>query len=200
MRTHDHAPYVFSLGLVVTVLLSAAPAGAGHRLQRPPARPAVWWSAPPRGGAERGRLAEVKDKRRVYVDFFSFTGERDVAEIRLHVLRALASDAGLEVVSRPDDAEFALSVSAVSLPPRNPRVTGQEPSFSDAPLSLPDRPAWPTTLTVSALVRGAAQADGSHRPRVVWERSREVWSHAGAEAGSAVKDFVGGLKKARTRK
>src|SRR5215208_6311020 len=117
MRIHFPTPCV-SLGLCLAILSMAAPAVAvirqGPRPQTAAARPQDWWWPPPRGGAERGKVEEIKNKRRVYVTFFAFTGEQQAAEIRRQVLRALASYEGVEVVSRVEDADFALHVSASS--------------------------------------------------------------------------------------
>ena len=206
MRTYYPTAYVFSLGLCLATLSMVVPAVATIRQGRQPqpaaARPQVWWSPPPRGGAERGKLEEVKDKRRVYVTFFAFTGERDSGEIRRHVLQALTSYEGVEVVSRAEQADFALHVSAARLPPDARRMggPGQLPIRSDAPPARPGEPDWPTTLELSVLVRGAEQTDGTHRPRVVWETSREAWDRVGADAGSGVRAFIKRLKKVRGEK
>ena len=203
MRTLYSTAYVFTLGLCLIILLLAAPAVATARQGRQPqpaaAQPQVWWSPPPRGDAERGQLAEIKDKRRVYVAFFAFTSKRHGEDVRRHVLRALASYGGVEVVSSAEQADFALHVRAARLPPRNPRLTGREPSYSDAPLSLspPGELPWPTTLKLSVLVKGAEQGDGTHRPRLVWEKGQEAWSYVGADAGSGVNALIRDLKKLR---
>jgi hypothetical protein len=160
----------------------------------------VWWSPPPRGGAERGKVEELKDKRRLYVTFFAFTGERQAAEIRRQVLRALASYEGVEVVGSAEDADFALHVSASRLPIADPKREGFEPTRSDAPAPHPGEPDWPTTLEVSVLVRGAGPAGGAHRPRVVWRKSQRVWDQVGAASGSGVRAFIERLKRVRGEK
>ena len=201
MRTYYPTAYVFSLGLCLAILSVAVPAAAtihqGHRPQPAAARPQDWWWPPPQGDAERGKLEEIKDKRRVYVTFFAFTGGRDSGEIRRQVLRALTSYDGVEMVSRIEDADFTLHVSAARLPLPDPRRVGREPSYSAAPEPRPGEPDWPTTLELSVLVRGAEQADGTHRPRIVWQTSQDVWDSVGASAGSRARAFIGGLKKVR---
>lgn len=204
MPTYHTKPRVFSLGLCLTVLSMAVSAGATTRQGRQPqpsvAQPQDWWWPPPGGGAERGKLEEIKDKRRVYVTFFAFTGKRDGDEIRRNVLRALGSYAGLEVVSRIEQADFALYVSASQMPLLNERRARELPVRSDAPPRRPGEPDWPTTLEMSVLVRGAEQTDGTRRPRIVWESRQEAWDSVGADAGSSVRAFIGRLKKARGEK
>jgi hypothetical protein len=204
MRIHFHTSYVASPGLCLIILLMSAPSLAslqqGRQPQPPGAPSEVWWSPPPRGGAERGQVEELRDKRRVYVTFFTFTGGQQAAEIRRQVLRALASYEGVEVVSRVEEADFALHVSASRLPIADPKRAGFEPARSDAPHPHPGEPDWPTTLEVSVLVRGAEQAGGAHRPRVVWQKSQRVWEKAGAASGSGVRAFIKRLKRVRGEK
>ena len=49
------------------------------------------------------------------------------------------------------------------------------------------------------LVRGAEQAGGAHRPRVVWQKSQRVWDGVGAASGSGVRAFIKRLKRVRGR-
>ena len=206
MRVFHTTPCVFSLGLCLAILSMAVPAVAmirqGQRPQTAVARPQDWWWPPLRGDAERGKVEEIKDKRRVYVTFFAFTGRRDSDEVRRHVLRALTSYEGVEVVSSIEQADFALHVSASRLPPDARRFggPGQLPVRSDAPPRRPGEPEWPTRLELLVLVRGAEQTDGTHRPRIVWKTSREAWERVGVGAGSGVRAFVGSLKKVRGEK
>src|SRR5689334_22227239 len=82
-----------------------------------PAQAQNWWSTS-EGTAEAGKLQELKQKRKVFLNVIFSTTETEVnaqqeqAQIRRVVTRALETYKGLELVGTADQAEIAISITA----------------------------------------------------------------------------------------
>ena len=159
-----------------------------------PANAQNWWSTG-EGTPESGKLQELKTKRKVFLNVVFTTTENEVnaqqeqAQIRRVVTRAIEAYKGLQLVATADLAEIAISVVAS----QSATTTGGLGNFS---LSLDPNVQVP--LEVSVLIRGAIQANGMYRPRVVWSMSSQnVHGEPGPAAVFAVDGFIDQLKRSR---
>jgi hypothetical protein len=163
-----------------------------------PAQAQNWWSSTD-SAAEVGKLQELKEKHRVFLNVIFSTTETEInaqqeqTQIRRVVTRALSAYKGLELVGTADQAEFAISVIA-SL--TNGPTTGPAGNFS---LNLDPNVQVPLEVTV--LVRGAVTRSGTYRPRVVWTiSSQNVQGEPAPAAVLAVDSFIDQLKVVRGEK
>ena len=162
-----------------------------------PARAQNWWSSG-EGTAEAGKLQEVKQKRKVFLNVVFSTTETDVnaqqeqAQIRRVVTRALETYKGLELVGAADQAEIAISITASQSigPVGGPATLGNFSLNLDPNVQVP--------LEVTVLIRGTLQRNGTYRPRIVWSMSSQnVHGEPGPAAVFAVDGFIDQLKKVR---
>jgi hypothetical protein len=167
-----------------------------------PAQAQNWWSSTD-AAAEVGKLQELKEKRKVFLNVIFSTTETEInaqqeqTQIRRVVTRALSAYKGLELVGTADQAEFAISVIA-SL--TNTATTGA-PVAPLGNFSLNLDPNVQVPLEVTVLVRGAVTRGGTYRPRIVWTiSSQNVQGEPGPAAVLAVDGFIEQLKVARGEK
>jgi hypothetical protein len=162
-----------------------------------PARAQNWWST---GDAtpEAGKLQELKQKRKVFLNINFTTTETEInapqeqAQIRRVVLRALEAYKGLELVATADQAEIAINVAAS----QSNAPTGGPATLGNFSLNLDPNVQVPLEVTV--LIRGTLQRNGTYRPRVVWSMSSQnVHGEPGPAAVFAVDGFIDQLKRVR---
>jgi hypothetical protein len=165
-----------------------------------PAHGQNWWS-PNEGTPETGKLQELKEKRKVFLNVTFTTTEIEInaqqeqTQIRRIVTRALTAYKGLELVGTADQAEFAISVNAsqTNTPPAGASSVGN--------FSLNLEPGVHIPLDVTVLTRGTMTRNGSYRPRIVWSMSSpNVQGEPGPAAVFAVDGFIDLLKQARGEK
>ena len=163
----------------------------------PPARAQNWWNIGD-ATAETGKLQELKQKRKVFLNVVFSTTENDVnaqqeqTQIRRVVTRAIAAYKGLELVGTADQAEIAISVTAS----QSNGPTGGPATLGNFSLNLDPNVQVPLEVTV--LIRGNLQRNGTYRPRVVWSMSSQnVHGEPGPAAVFAVDGFIDQLKRAR---
>ena len=159
-----------------------------------------WWVLPAQGAAERGKIEEIKLKKKVYVSVaFDSSGPGQItstveqADIRKNVLDGFKAHKDLMVVSSAATAEFAVVVkaSAATAGPENERPG----NFSVA------TDAEEVSVDVTVLVPGAKLADGTFKSRSVWQvSSPNIQMEAGAGARFVVEGFLWELKKLRDGK
>jgi hypothetical protein len=164
-----------------------------------PAHGQNWWS-PNEGSAETGRLQELKEKRKVFLNVVFNTTETEINAqqeqtlIRRVVTRAISAYKGLELVGTADQADFAISVNASQT---NSSSTGA--AVGNFSLNLD--PDVTVPLEVTVLTRGAVTRNGTYRPRIVWSMSSQnVQGEPGPAAVFAVDGFIDLLKQVRGEK
>jgi len=160
-----------------------------------------WWILSAQGAAERGKIDEIKTKKKVYVNVtFDSSGPGQItsnveqADIRKSVLEGFKAHKDLTVVSSAATAEFAVVVkaSAAAAGPENERPG----NFSVAP-----DPENEVSVDVTVLIPGAKLADGTFKSRSVWQvSSSNVQMEPGAGARFVVEGFLWELKKLRDGK
>jgi hypothetical protein len=162
-----------------------------------PARAQNWWNSGD-ATAEAGTLQEVKQKRKVFLNVVFSTTEPEInaqqeqTQIRRVVIRAIEAYKGIELVGTPDQAEFAITVTASQT-----RNVGAGPT-SLGNFSLTLDPNIQVPLDVTVLVRGTLQRNGTYRPRIVWSMSSQnVHGEPGPAAVFAVDGFIDQLKRTR---
>ena len=156
-----------------------------------------WWTVNnEREDTEKGRLQELLNRKRVYVNV-TFTDTRPNSplnnternDITQAVKESISVLKDLKMVTYPEEAEFAVLVRAST-------NQGTGPNFS----LLLDSEAE-VSIEVIVVVPGTALADGTRMPRIVWEASSP---NAQVEARSAARFTVDGflweLKKLRPRR
>jgi hypothetical protein len=155
----------------------------------------TWWTASAESSRETGRIQELRDKRRVFVQVsyrsteLTFNTQPELASLRGAVSRALSAYDGLEVVLAPERADLAITVTASHVP-----SSGNAGGNFAASLD----PEVEAGLEVLVLVRGAMQRDGGYRPRVVWElSSQNVRGEPAPAAAFALDGFINQLKRVR---
>jgi hypothetical protein len=162
-----------------------------------PAHGQNWWS-PSGETVESGRLQELKEKRKVFLNVIFNTTETEVnaqqeqTQIRRVVTRAITAYPGLELVGTADQADFAISISASQ--------TNNPPAGADAVgnFSLNLEPGIHVPLDVTVLTRGAMTRAGAYRPRIVWSMSSQnVQGEPGPAAVFAVDGFIDLLMRVR---
>lgn len=162
-----------------------------------PARAQNWWNTGD-AAAEAGKLQEIKQKQKVFLNVVFTTTESDVnaqqeqTQIRRVVTRALETYKGLQLVSTADQAEIAISVTAS----QSNGPTGAPATLGNFSLNLDPNVQVPLEVTV--LIRGNLQRNGTYRPRIVWSMSSQnVHGEPGPAAVFAVDGFIDQLKKVR---
>jgi hypothetical protein len=126
----------------------------------------------PGGGYETGKMAELKDKHKVYLSFFegiAFPEEPSRTGLRQRILKQLTRQQTLEVVENPEAAELAVYISSSS--------TG----------------AWDFYV----LTRGGMEKDGYYKPRVVVKKLRSDSRDSTLVIEQAVSTFVDDLRAVR---
>jgi hypothetical protein len=161
-----------------------------------PAQAQNWWSSAD-GNTESGKIEELKQKRKAFLNVSFTSQEPDInvqqeqAQIRRLVSRALSAYPGLELVTTPDLADIAINISA-----SQSATAGATGNFS-ANLD----PELQTPLEVTVLVRGRMQRDGTYRSRIVWQMSSQnVHGEPAPAAVFAIDGFLDQLKRVRGEK
>jgi len=147
-----------------------------------------WWMPSSDGTRENGKLAELMERKKVYV-VASFTDSRTIsdpsptrsADVQRMVMDAFSVYKDLHVVPVPSQADFAVVVRATAT-----TESGDRPPN----LSLALDPSTAIAVDVIVLVPGSKRSDGTFRPRVVWESSV---TNAQVEAQSAARSTVDGF-------
>jgi hypothetical protein len=159
-----------------------------------------WWVLPSNGAIERGKLDEIKLKKKVFLNVTfetagpgQITSTSEQADIRKNVSDAFKGHKDLTVVLNPAMADFAVIVKASASAgtenehPANFSVS----SDSDSEISV----------DVTVLVPGAKLSDGTFKSRSVWQvSSPNVQMEAGAGARFVVSGFLWELNKLRSSK
>lgn len=165
-----------------------------------PAHGQNWWS-PNEGSAETGKLQELKEKRKVFLNVVFNTTETEInaqqeqTQIRRVVTRAISAYKGIELVGTAEQADFAISVTASQT--NNPTAVGNPVGNFSQNLE----PGIHVPLEVTVLTRGAMTRSGAFRPRVVWSMaSQNVQGEPGPAAVFAVDGFIDLLKQVRGEK
>ena len=156
-----------------------------------------WWTVnSEREDTEKGRLQELLNRKRVYVNV-TFTDTRPNSplnnternDITQAVKESISVQKDLKMVMYPEEAEFAVLVRATM-------SQGTGPNFS----LLLDSEAE-VSIDVIVVIPGSPLSDGTRMPRVVWEASSP---NAQVEARSAARFTVDGflweLKKLRPKR
>ena len=159
-----------------------------------------WWVLPSNGAAERGKLEEIKLKKKVFLNVTfetsgpgQITNSSEQADIRKNVSDAFKGHKDLTVVLNPATADFAVVVKAAA---SSPGTEGEHP----ANFSVADSDAE-ISVDVTVLVPGAKLPDGTFKSRSVWQvSSPNVQMEAGAGARFVVNGFLWELNKLRTAK
>ena len=175
------------LGRISLLFLLAVAAPAQVQVQN-------WWNANSESPSETGKLQDLKDKRRVFLNI-TFTSsdpqvnvQQEQATIRRLVTLALATHKEFQIVPNPEGAEFVVSITA------SQSVDSAQSTLGNFSVSLD--PGLQTPLDVTVVLRGALQRNGTYRPRVVWEMSSpNVHGEPGPAAVFAVDGFTRQLKK-----
>jgi hypothetical protein len=158
-----------------------------------------WWVLPSNGAAERGKLDEIKLKKKVFLNVTfetagpgQITSTSEQADIRKNVSDAFKGHKDLTVVLNPATADFAVIVKAAA----STAGEGEHP----ANFSAADSDAE-ISVDVTVLVPGAKLSDGTFKSRSVWQvSSPNVQMEAGAGARFVVNGFLWELNKLRTAK
>ena len=160
-----------------------------------------WWMLPTGGAAERGKIEEIKIKKKVYLNVtfdntgpgqITSTSERD--DIRKNVLDAFKAHKGLTIVSTPATADFAVIVKTTMSV-----ASGETERPANFSVSLD--PDAEISVDVTVLIPGTKLADGTFKSRSVWQvSSPNVQMEAGAGARFVVDGFLWELKKLREGK
>jgi hypothetical protein len=153
-------------------------------------RESTWWTLGERTVPEKGKFDELQARKKVFVEIaitnsdISSSTERN--EIQKEVNEALSSHKGLQLVGSGALAEFAVIVRASTA-----GKSEERPNFN---LNLD--PDAEVSIDVTVVVPGSKQADGSTRPRVVWEASSpNTQTEAASAARFTVDGFLWELKK-----
>ncbi len=156
-----------------------------------------WWSLPQQTGSiEHGKLEELKAKKKVYVNVTydnnlpgQVTSSAEKSEVQKAVLKAVSSHKGLTVVASPAAAEFAVLVR-ITASPASAEI--ERPGNFSVALD----PEAEIGVEVTVLVPGTKLADGSSKPRSVWQNgSANVQTEAAPGATFVVGGFLWELKK-----
>jgi len=165
-------------------------------------RAQVWWN-PNEATVESGKLSEIKDKHKVYlnvvyrgVDGETAATQQEQQQMQNVLATTISSYKGLELVVIPERADMVISItaSAVGGPQAPPApVLGNFSLGRDADLQFP--------MEMVVLVPGKAPANRPLRPRSVWSMSSSnVRSEPGPTAVRWMEGFIDELKKLRGEK
>ena len=157
-----------------------------------------WWVLPSNGAAERGKLEEIKLKKKVFLNVTfetsgpgQITSSSEQADIRKNVSDAFRGHKDLTVVLNPATADFAVIVKAAA-------STGEAEHPANFSVSEADSEV---SVDVTVLVPGAKLSDGTFKSRSVWQvSSPNVQMEAGAGARFVVNGFLWELNKLRNAK
>jgi len=160
-----------------------------------------WWVLPSTGAAERGKMEEIKLKKKVFLNVtFETSGPGQIsssseqADIRKNVSDAFKAHKDLTVVLNPATADFAVIVKASA-------STGGAETERPANFTVSPDSDSEISVDVTVVVPGAKLADGTFKSRAVWQvSSPNVQMEAGAGARFVVDGFLWELKKIRTAK
>jgi hypothetical protein len=160
-----------------------------------------WWVLPATGAAERGKIEEIKIKKKVFINVtFDNSGPGQItstveqADIRKNVTDAFKAHKGLTIVNTPSMADFAVIVKTTAA------AAGNETEHTGN-FSVALDPDEEISVEVTVLVPGAKLADGTFKSRSVWQiSSPNVQMEAGAGARFVVDGFLWELKKLREAK
>jgi hypothetical protein len=160
-----------------------------------------WWVLPASGAAERGKMEEIKLKKKVFLNVTfetsgpgQITSTSEQADIRKNVSDAFKAHKDLTVVLNPGTADFAVIVKASAA------AAGPETEHP-ANFSVSADADSEISVDVTVLVPGAKLADGTFKSRAVWQvSSPNVQMEAGAGARFVVSGFLWELNKLRTAK
>jgi hypothetical protein len=165
-----------------------------------PGRAQNWWNVSD-ATAETGKLQEIKQKRKVFLNVIFNTTQQDVnaqqeqAQIRRLLVRSIEAYKGLELVATADLADIAISVTSSE----STAAAGAPATLGNFSLNLDPNVQVP--LEIAVLIRGTMQRNGNYRPRIVWSMSSQnVHGEPGPAAVFAVDGFIDQLKKARGEK
>jgi hypothetical protein len=160
--------------------------------------PGKWWNPASDGDRENGKLAELVNKKKVYV-VTSFTDSRTISEpsptrngdVHRLILEGISTHKDLQVVPVPSQADFAIVVRASAT-----TENGERPPN----LSLALDPSTAVGVEVLVLIPGSKQLDGTIHPRVVWESYiADAQVEAQAAARSTVDGFLWELSKLKQK-
>jgi hypothetical protein len=160
-----------------------------------------WWVLPSNGAVERGKLEEIKLKKKVFLNVTfetsgpgQITSTSEQSDIRKNVSDAFKGHKDLTVVLNPATADFAVIVKAAA------STAGAE-NEHPANFSISADADSEISVDVTVLVPGAKLADGTFKSRSVWQvSSPNVQMEAGAGARFVVNGFLWELNKLRTAK
>ena len=192
-KVREYSPRVFTT-VCFTLLLLALTTSVWAQAQN-------WWVLPANGAAERGKMEEIKLKKKVFLNVTfetsgpgQITSTSEQADIRKNVSDAFKAHKDLTVVLNPATADFAVVVkaSASTAGAETERPANFSVSLdSDAEISV----------DMTVLVPGAKLFDGTFKSRAVWQvSSPNVQMEAGAGARFVVDGFLWELKKLREAK
>lgn len=162
----------------------------------------IWWNTS-ESSVESGKLSEIKDKRKVYlnivyrtVDGETVSSQQEQLQIQNSVAAAIGAYKGLELVVIPERADMVINITAsvASGPQAAPApVLGNFSLNRDADLQFP--------LEMVVVVPGKAERNRTPRPRSVWSMSSSnVHSEPAPTALRWVEGFISELKKLRGEK
>ncbi len=162
-----------SLAFAVLLMADASPA------QQKAVKSPAWYApfAADMNRYERGDVSELKDKRRVFVSVWAFSdlnSNVETAQLKQQVLHDFKKYDGLEVVSTPEEADFAVHFEA-------------------------DTSQYGAGCKYYVATRGAESINGAPAPRVL-QRSSTLGNECTAWASRRVGNLVETLKRLRGEK
>jgi hypothetical protein len=192
-KFRGYSPRLFTM-VCFTLLLLAIAAAVSAQAQN-------WWVLPSNGAIERGKLEEIKLKKKVFLNVTfetsgpgQITSTSEQADIRKNVSDAFKTHKDLTVVLNPSTADFAVIVKASA------SAAGAETEHAANFSVSPDSDSE-ISVEVIVLVPGAKLSDGTFKSRSVWQvSSPNVQMEAGAGARFVVSGFLWELNKLRTAK
>src|SRR6187399_3277785 len=192
-RLRKHSPRVLTM-ICFTLLLLVMTTSVWAQAQN-------WWVLPATGAAERGKLEEIKLKKKVFLNVTfetsgpgQITSSSEQADIRKNVSEAFKAHKGLTVVLNPSTADFAVVVKTSAS-----QAAGETDRPANFSVSLD--PDAEISVDVTVLVPGAKISEGTFKSRAVWQvSSSNVQMEAGAGARFVVDGFLWELKKLREGK
>jgi len=160
-----------------------------------------WWVLPSTGPSERGKMEEIKLKKKAFLTVTfetagpgQITSTSEQADIRKNITDAFKAHKDLTVVLNPATADFAVIVKASA-------SSGGAETERPANFSVALDSDAEISVDVTVLVPGAKLADGTFKSRAVWQvSSPNVQMEPGAGARFVVNGFLWELKKLREGK